>query len=141
GGNRMPISNNSISLGLVVSGMNQVVGAIDGSGNTQVNAGSDLTADHIIQNALVIGGSMSGPATMTIDASDASGNPLDQSSGLVLAGSLTPRDPFGAGDIGSTHLSSGDSTDLAALSPGNSAVNDNSSPIPAPATLVLALRA
>ena len=52
GGNRVHIVNNSTASGLVVSGTNQVVGAIDGSGNTQVNAGSDLTANHIIQNAL-----------------------------------------------------------------------------------------
>ena len=37
---------------------------------------------------------------MTIDASDASGSPLDQSSGLALAGSLASSGPFGA-DIGS----------------------------------------
>jgi hypothetical protein len=42
--------------GLVVSGTQQQVGNIDGSGTTQVNAGSDLTANHIVQSALVIGG-------------------------------------------------------------------------------------
>ncbi len=36
-----------------------------------VSAGSDLTADDIIQTALVIGGTMSSPGLVTIDASDA----------------------------------------------------------------------
>jgi hypothetical protein len=48
----------------------------DGSGTAQVNAGSDLTANRIIQEALVIGGTKSSPGLVTIDASDVSGNPL-----------------------------------------------------------------
>ena len=35
--------------GLLVSGSNQVVGAITGSGSTTVNAGASLTASHIVQ--------------------------------------------------------------------------------------------
>src|SRR5205807_8665063 len=57
GANRANILNNSTAAaGLLITGTNQIVGAIDGSGTTQVNAGSDLTANHIIQGALVIGG-------------------------------------------------------------------------------------
>ena len=52
GGNRVNITNNSSSPGILVSGTNQQVGNIDGAGTTQVNAGSDLTANHIIQSAL-----------------------------------------------------------------------------------------
>ena len=57
GGNRVNIvSNSTAAAGILVSGTHQQVGNIDGSGTTQINAGSDLTADHIIQSALVIGG-------------------------------------------------------------------------------------
>jgi hypothetical protein len=57
GSSRVNISNNSsAAAGILVSGTHQQVGAIDGSGTTQVNAGSDLTANHIIQNSLIIGG-------------------------------------------------------------------------------------
>ena len=67
--------------GLVVSGSQQVVGKIDGPGTTQVNAGSDLTADHIVQAALIIGGQSGGSGfygRVTVAASDATGNPLDE---------------------------------------------------------------
>ena len=75
--------NNSDTPGLLVSGTNQQVGNIDGLGTTQVNAGSDLTANHIIQSALVIGGTSTSPGFVTIDASDALGNPLADSSLLA----------------------------------------------------------
>jgi hypothetical protein len=91
GANRVNVTNNSsAAAGILVSGTNQVVGNIDGSGATQINAGSDLTANHIIQSALVIGGTVGNHGLVTIDASDASGNPLDSDSG----GPLTS----GAGD-------------------------------------------
>ena len=61
GGNRTHVLNSSSAPGLIVSGSHQVVGAIDGSGTTQINAGSDLTADHITQSALVIGGNSEQP--------------------------------------------------------------------------------
>jgi autotransporter-associated beta strand protein len=139
GGNRTQIMNNSTALGLVVSGSHQQVGNIDGSGTTQVNAGSDLTANHIIQSALTIGGAAGSPALVTIDASDTSGNALGQTSGL--ASSLMPTDPFGAGEASSANLSSGGGADLAALSPGNSAVGGNLSAVPEPSTLLLLLLA
>lgn len=140
--NRVDIVNNSnATAGILVSGANQQVGNIDGSGTTQVNAGSDLTADHIIQSTLIIGGTVGSPGLVTIDASDASGNPLSQSSGLALSGSLTPSGPFGVSGISVADLSSiaeGD-TDAAAMSPGNSATGGNSSPVPEPSTLLLVL--
>jgi alpha-L-arabinofuranosidase len=49
---------------------------IQGTGNLTVNAGSSLTASHIIQSALVIGGTAGSFGMVTIGASDASGNPL-----------------------------------------------------------------
>ncbi len=139
GSNRVNIMNNSSSAGILVSGTHQQVGNIEGSGTTQVNAGSDLTANHIIQNALVIVGTAGSPALVTIDASDASGNPLGQSSGIALAGSLAPNDPFRAGGISSAGLSGG--PDLAALSLGNSPGGGNPSSVPEPSTLLLALLA
>ena len=48
---------------------------IEGTGDLSVGGGS-LTATHIIQDALVIGGSVGNPAVVTIAASDANGNPL-----------------------------------------------------------------
>jgi fibronectin-binding autotransporter adhesin len=146
GSNRVNIINNSqqVSGGmLLVSGTNQHVGAIDGTGDTVVNAGSDLTANHIIQNTLVIGGAAGNPGLVTIDASDASGNPLGQSSGFASAGSLTPSDPFGAGSISSANLSSGagGGTGLAALSLGSSIGGGNPAPVPEPSTFLLALLA
>ncbi|HEV2972954.1 MAG TPA: MBG domain-containing protein [Pirellulales bacterium] len=76
-GNTTNITNNSVSPGgVLVTGVNQVVGGIDGSGNVVVNSGASLTANHIIQGSLVIGGDATNPATVTIAASDSSGNPL-----------------------------------------------------------------
>jgi|GEM_PF-2259742 len=99
GPNRADIANNSNAPGLLVSGTNQVVGNIDGSGTTQVNAGSDLTANHIIQSALVISGTSKNPGLVTIDTSDASGNPLTGPTVHVAPTSETPGsnldDPLG----------------------------------------------
>jgi fibronectin-binding autotransporter adhesin len=143
GGKREPIVNDSTASGIVVSGTNQVVGGIDGPGNTQVNAGSGLTANHIIQGALIIGGTAGSPALVTIDASDASGNPLGVPSGFALAESLTPSGPFEEGVNSSASLSSiaADSTDLAVSAAGNSVGIGNTSQVPEPSTLLLALLA
>jgi autotransporter-associated beta strand protein len=69
-GNRAQIINDSTTSGLIVSGANQIVGAIDGGGSTAISAGGDLTADHIIQTALAIGGTVAEPAKLTIAPSD-----------------------------------------------------------------------
>jgi fibronectin-binding autotransporter adhesin len=95
GANRVNITNNSNAPGVLVTGTHQQVGAIDGSGTTQVNAGSDLTANHIIQSALVIGGTAKNPGLLTIDASDASGNPL--SAEPLIIGSPIEADSLGEG--------------------------------------------
>jgi hypothetical protein len=144
GTNRANVTTSSnAAAGILVSGANQQVGNIDGSGTTQVNAGSDLTANHIVQTALIIGGTAGNHGLVTIDASDASGNPLDQSSGFASAGSLTPSDSFGAGGISSASLNTAttDSGDLAVLAMGNSVRSDNSAPVPEPSTFALALLA
>jgi fibronectin-binding autotransporter adhesin len=142
GSNRVTITNNSsAAAGILVTGTRQIVGNIDGSGTTQVNAGSDLTANHIVQSALVIGGTAGNPAIVTIDASDSSGNPLAVPSGFVVANLLTPSGPFGAGETSSESLSSvGEGVDVAAVSFGNSIGGDRS-PVPEPSTLLLAFLA
>ena len=143
GSNRASIMNNSSAPGLLVSGSHQVVGSIDGSGTTQVNAGSDLRANHIIQSALIIGGTSGNPGLVTIDASDASGNPLGRSSGNAVAGSLMPSAPFGEGIISSASVSSisVDRTEVAVLAAVNSVGIVNASQVPEPSTLLLALLA
>jgi hypothetical protein len=80
--NRANITNNSTATGggLLVSGGNQMVEAITGAGSTAVNAGASLTADHIIQTALVIGGTSSQHSAVNIDATDSQGNPLADAS-------------------------------------------------------------
>ncbi len=129
--NKVNVVNNSSTAGLVVSGTNQVVGAIDGSGTTQVNAGSDLTADHIIQAALVIGGTAGSPGLVTIDASDANGNSLAMSSAMVVGRSTAP-----SGSLASSSTGSTDSTGSLDLSSGTSGVSvAGGSPISTPSAL------
>lgn len=77
---RVDVVNDSAAPGVLVTGKRQRVGGIDGAGSTQVNAGSDLTADHVVQSALVIGGTPGNPSTVTIAASGDEGNPLFDSS-------------------------------------------------------------
>ena len=57
--------------------MNQVVGGIEGPGNLVVEAGSDLTADNIVQNTLTIGAG----STVTI-APSSSGGGMEANSSL-----------------------------------------------------------
>jgi autotransporter-associated beta strand protein len=139
------INNCSTPAGLLISGTNQQVGGIDGTGTTQVNAGSDLTADHIVQSALVIGGTASSHGVVTIAASDQTGKPLglSQSSGLGIAGSLTPSGPFGDAPFTASGLLpvgaegfSGDPIPAGQLS-GNPKGGSGTSPVPEPATWLL----
>jgi autotransporter-associated beta strand protein len=134
GGNRAHIVNSSTASGVLISGTNQVVGGVDGSGNVHVNAGSDLTADHIIQNALIIGGSAGARGLVTIDASDALGNPL-AAVGLATTTPI-PNAPLDAGanlvdPLG--YFPTGDS--LAASLPLVSAVHPAA--VPEPSTLLM----
>jgi autotransporter-associated beta strand protein len=88
--NRVNIVNdNAAGSGLLVSGAGEVAGAIDGAGNTLVEAAGGLTADHIIQNALSIVGSAVSPATVTIRPSDASGNPSVLQGGELIDATAT----------------------------------------------------
>ncbi len=130
---RVAISNSSnAAAGLLVSAGNQQVGGIGGTGSTQVNAGTSLTADHIVQGALIIGGNSGSQALVTIDASDASGNPLGQSSGLVFAGSVTRNGSTAAGEASSADLSGVASTNPESMSAVNPNQGSNLSPVPEP---------
>jgi hypothetical protein len=134
GPNRVNITNNSNAPGILVSGTNQQVGNIDGSGTTQVNAGSDLTANHIVQGALVIGGTLKNPGLVTIDASDASGNPLARPAVLATP-PVTPLSTGGnlADSLGYTTNSDPlvDSPPLVASTTGAQAA------VPEPSTLLM----
>lgn len=90
------IANSSTATaGIVVTGQNQIVGGIDGTGNVQVNNGGGVTVSHITAGSLVIGDG----GTFTVAASDAGGNPLVQSApaitvatGIASASSPTVQD-------------------------------------------------
>lgn len=52
--------------GFVVSGTNQQIGNLDGTGTVLIAAGGDLTANHVIQDALIIEGTASAHGVFTI---------------------------------------------------------------------------
>jgi autotransporter-associated beta strand protein len=126
--NRANIANGSTTpAGVLVTGTNQVVGKIDGTGNTQVNAGDSLTANHIVQAALTIGGTSTGHATVTIGASNASGNPT-----AVLGGAFAaPSTPSPISEASRT------TEDALGESGDSSAVIDSQRTVPEPSTLLL----
>ncbi len=130
---RVDILNNSAAAaGILVSGAHQQVANIDGSGTTQVNAGSDLTANHIIQGALVIGSATGSPALATIAASDASGDPLVS---LAALASPIPGTPFGTDSIlGSSFDGDSITTSQTSLVSG---IAPNATAVPEPAALIL----
>jgi autotransporter-associated beta strand protein len=71
------VANGSTAIaGVLVSGARQIAGRIDGVGSLAIAGGGDLTANRIVEGTLVIGGALGTPATLTIAASDAEGNPL-----------------------------------------------------------------
>jgi hypothetical protein len=119
------LNNSSASAGLLVSGTNQQVGFIDGLGITQVNAGSDITVNHIIQSALMIGGAMGNSAIVTIAASDSSGNPLGES------GVVPTRMPVALADGLEPALNAGDSSSSSRLPPSDGGFSSDRLPVPA----------
>lgn len=140
--NRVDIVNNSKQASggsLRVSGTNQQVGAITGTGDTVVNANSNLTANSIVQNALAIGGDANHTlGSVTIAASDSSGNPLGAS--LAVAGSLHDATPVNA-SLGAAGVLSGgnSSTGLGSLGGGLASLNlgGSTSAVPEPSTFIL----
>jgi autotransporter-associated beta strand protein len=132
GGNRVHLINNSSAPGLLVTGTHQVVGNVDGNGTTQVNAGSGLTADRIIQSALIIGGAVGSPAVVTIDASDASGKPLAT---IAFSGMPIAAAPIAeGGDLGNSSI--GDAIAESPTSLASSALPDSAA-VPEPSSLLL----
>jgi hypothetical protein len=125
--------SSSAPAGLLVSAGNQQVGAIGGAGTTQVNAGTSLTADHIVQTALIIGGTAGSHGLVTIDGSGPSGNPL--------AGTRTLGEPFAASGDSSNFSGDSESSDLGAaaveLSPSSGANATGLAAVPEPASLIL----
>ena len=67
---------NSSSMTQTGPGTLTLTAGIEGPGTLTLGAGSSLTTGHIVQDALVIGGTAGAPAIVTITASDASGNPM-----------------------------------------------------------------
>ncbi len=76
---------------LDVMSTSQRVGAILGSGSTNVLASAELTASDIIQNTLAVDGTAGSHATVTIGASDVFGNPL------IALGDSAPTTTTGGG--------------------------------------------
>ncbi|HKD36692.1 MAG TPA: putative Ig domain-containing protein, partial [Pirellulales bacterium] len=86
------VSNSSTATaGIVVSGQNQIVGAIDGTGNFAVSDGGSVTVSHITAGSLVIGNG----GMFTVAASDAHGNPVAQSASatVVATGAASASSP------------------------------------------------
>ncbi|HEY2148136.1 MAG TPA: PEP-CTERM sorting domain-containing protein, partial [Pirellulales bacterium] len=132
--NRVNITTVATSKGVLVSGTNQRVGQIYGAGSVVVNSGSDLTADHIIQNALVIQGNAASPAVVTIDASDSSGNPLVssvQSISPLSSSEVDVASPAVGGPIASTSVAG------LAIIPAPTAANSQDVGVPEPSSLVM----
>ncbi len=125
--------------GVVFSGTNQQVGAIDGIGDTVVNDGASGTANHIVQNALIIGSAGASPSVMTIAASNSSGNPM--AGALAVAGSLDPGTPFGSGSSSSSSgalaLDNSSSSSLGA--PVGGGVGGSGASVPEPSSVLLLL--
>jgi autotransporter-associated beta strand protein len=143
---RVHIANDSTAAaGLLVTGANQQVGAIDGAGRTQVNAGSDLTANHIVQAALIIGGDATHPALVTIAASDANGGPLDtplggplaSSSAVAAAGSAMILASFDSGTISASMRNVPLGLSSSASQAGSAIHAGGETEVPEPSTLLL----
>jgi T5SS/PEP-CTERM-associated repeat protein/autotransporter-associated beta strand protein len=147
GANRTNIVTNGTSaVGLLISGTQQQVGGINGTGITQVNSGSSLTANHIVQSMLAIAGaSPSVKGSVTIAPSDSAGNPtieLASGSGSALAGLLDPDTNLGADALASpglTALAGGmnDSSNGLPSSGANSGNSLGQSSVPEPSTWLL----
>ena len=146
GSNRVNVVvNSNASPGLLVTGQNQAVGSISGTGNVQVTSGGDLTATSIQASSLTIGDTSGNPGRVTIGASDAAGNPLtdgSESSGLLLASSLAPSGPFSL-DVERAVLfdDSSAGVPIGGSSMPGALIASGSSSVPEPATLSLTIAA
>ena len=138
------INNSTAAAGLLISGTCLEIRSIDGPGATQVNAGGEVTTDHIIQSALTILGTQLNPSTVTIAASDPAGNPLASDSDAGPLGGAAPSlssGPFASNNISSANSISSLSGNPALVTSANSSAAGNPSSVPEPSTLLLALAA
>jgi autotransporter-associated beta strand protein len=143
------INNSSASAGLLVTGQNQQVGGINGSGVTQVNADAQLTANHIVQSALVISGTAGHPATVTIAPSDDSGVSLasaadDLGGGTSFAGLAAANTPgFAGASITSGAIDGGSGAGAlgSTAASGGIPLAGDAVAVPEPSTLLLAVLA
>ncbi len=100
---------NNSNLTITGSGTLALRGAIDGTGNLTISAGSSLTANHVVQAALIIGGAAGNTATMTIAASDAAGNPLAAVPGSAAANATASSAPTSSSSSASASAIAGES--------------------------------
>ncbi len=141
------LNNSTASAGVHVTGTNQQVGYVDGTGTTQVETSSDLTANHIVQAALMIGGDSTHGSTVTIAASDTNGNSLGQAGGLAtLSGSLAANTPLptssliaGGSSLGSLNGSIPGGSNLGCLPGGGLSLGGGTAAVPEPSTIVMTL--
>ena len=148
-GQRVAINNSSTAAaGVLVSGGDQQVGGINGTGNVEItppeNGTASLTADHIKATALVIGGDATSSALVTIAVSDALGNPTT-TSGFALAGSLAPAassTDSGASSLLAANDAASDSRAMLGGTAGSSNnAAGNAAAVPEPPTLLLTILA
>lgn len=133
------INNSTAAAGLLISGTCLEIKSIDGTGKTQVNAGGEVTTDHIVQGALIILGTSTNTTNVEITASDASGNPLASDSSVAFvrdAGSPMSSGSVGPSGIGQDSVGANDPS-LGALS--TDAATAGSMAVPEPATATLAV--
>jgi autotransporter-associated beta strand protein len=105
------------------------VGPIDGAGSVAVEEGSSLTANHIIESALSIGGTTMSFGQMVIAPSDASGNSLANPAVADAAGPLGVASVVPTGTFGDEGPGLGNNLDA----------GRSSSAVPEPASLVAAV--
>jgi hypothetical protein len=129
--NRVNITTAVTTNGVLVSGSNHRVGQINGAGSVVVNSGSDLTADRVVQSALVIQASAGSPALVTIDAGDSSGNHfVSRSAGLAAPNST-------GFDVVSSSVQSGQLDGVGiGLDPGGNSASQNVG-VPEPSSFVM----
>ncbi len=121
-----------------------VTGAVTGTGTTAVAAGAQLTADSIIQTALVIGGTSASHSNVTIDPSDALGNPLGENGALGASGVSSGL----AAELSDSSMRNGDgaieplqqpANDLPDSVDGSASATLSESRVPEPSSLGLAI--
>ncbi len=137
-----PLIKNDGTLSVTNPGSVQVVGGIEGgdagTGVTSVAAGASLTADHIIQAALVVGGDQDFGGSVTISPSDNLGDPLGA---VLLSGVSDSKYPDSAAtglSLAATPFAAGNATGFGAYSLGGKALGGESV-VPEPASQALLL--